>query len=507
MLVACPVTLPFPPPPPASLTPGKTASKDQVRNYFEGIAPHIDRWNRRNRYYYRDIERLHQFLIPVGSRVLEIGCGPGDLLAAVSPQVGVGIDFAAALIDMAQARYPNLHFYCCDAETLTPADIRLKTSPESDPATFDFIILSGVLGHLSDIQQVLQNLHPFCHDRTRLILSFHNFLWQPLLHLAEKIGQRRPQPPQSWLSMTDVRNLLTITGFLPVKSGRRFLLPKPMLGLANGVNRWIAHLPGLNHLGLTNYVVARPHRAAIAPTPPYTCSVIIPARNEAGNIRDAIARLPRLGRHTEVIFVEGHSQDDTWSVIQQVVQAGHPDFTLKALQQTGQGKADAVRLGFDQANGDILIILDADLTVQPEDLPHFYTVIASGRGEFANGSRLVYPRSGQAMPWLNNWANKFFSLAFSFLLSQPLKDTLCGTKVLWRSDYQKIAAGRNYFGDFDPFGDFDLLFGATKLSLHIVDVPVRYQPRTYGTSNIAHFREGLVLLRMCGHASRKIKFF
>ncbi len=486
---------------------GKDSSKDQVRHYFEGIAPQIDRWNRRNRYYYRDIERLHQFLIPAGSRVLEIGCGTGDLLAAVSPRFGVGIDFAAALIDLAQSRFPNLHFYCQDAETLTPADMGQDIDAASAAEPFDFIILSGVLGHLSDIQRVLQNLQPFCSDRTRIILSFHNFLWQPLLHLAEKIGQRRPQPPQSWLSMTDVQNLLTITGYLPVKSGRRFLLPKPLLGLADGVNRWMAHLPGINHLGLTNYIVARPHRAAIAHRHHYTYSVIIPARNEAGNIRDAIARLPQLGQHTEVIFVEGHSQDNTWDVIQQVVQAGHSDFTLKAFQQTGTGKADAVRLGFDQASGDILLILDADLTVQPEDLPHFCEVIASGWGEFANGSRLVYPRSGQAMPWLNNWANKFFSLAFSFLLGQPLKDTLCGTKVLWRSDYQKIAAGRNYFGDFDPFGDFDLLFGATKLSLHIVDVPVRYQPRTYGTSNIAHFREGLVLLRMCGHASRKIKFF
>jgi SAM-dependent methyltransferase len=471
-----------------------------VRDYFDTIAPQLDRWNRRNHYYYRDIARLHQFLIPPASRVLEIGCGTGDLLAAVAPHLGVGIDFSPAVIQIAQAKYPHLQFYCLDAETLIPADL--------DGQTFDWILLSGSLGHLDDIQKVLQNLHPFCHAQTRVILTFHNFLWQPLLQLAETIGQRRPQPPQSWLSMTDVHNLLTITGFLPVKSGRRFLIPKPIPLLSDWVNRWIAHLPGINHLGLTNYVVARPH-LAIVPNAAQacTCSVIIPARNEAGNIRSAIDRLPQLGRHTEVIFVEGHSTDDTWAEIQRVVQAGHPHFTLKAFQQLGKGKADAVRLGFDQATGDVLIILDADLTVQPEDLPHFLEVIASGRGEFANGSRLVYPRSGKAMPWLNNWANKFFSLAFSFLLGQPLKDTLCGTKVLRRSDYAKIAAGRHYFGDFDPFGDFDLLFGATKLNLHIVDVPVRYQPRTYGTSNIAHFREGLVLLRMCGHASRKIKFF
>ncbi|NJR48663.1 MAG: glycosyltransferase [Leptolyngbyaceae cyanobacterium CSU_1_3] len=469
-----------------------------MRNYFDRIAPDLDRWNQRNWYYYRDLDRLHQFFIPIGSRVLEIGCGTGNLLAGLDPKIGVGIDFSQGAIGVARAKYPHLQFHCLDAETLTPEALGTES-------TFDFVVLSGVLGHLGDIQKVLQNLQAFCHPRTRLILTFHNFLWQPLLHLAERIGQRRPQPPQSWLSMTDVLNLLTITGYLPVRSGRRFLIPKPIPGISALCNRFFAHLPGINHLGLTHYIIARPH--VFADANECTCSVIIPARNEAGNIRGAIARLPQLGKQTEVIFVEGHSQDDTWNEIQQVVSEGHDRLTLRAFQQTGTGKADAVRLGFGQAEGDILMILDADLTVQPEDLPHFFEVIASRRGEFANGSRLVYPRSGKAMPWLNNWANKFFSLAFSFLLDQPLKDTLCGTKVLRREDYEHIAAGRSYFGDFDPFGDFDLLFGATKLSLHLVDVPVRYQPRTYGQSNIAHVREGLILLRMCLYASRKIKFF
>lgn len=475
------------------------AFKEWVRSYFDQIAPCLDQWHYRNRYYYQDLDRFHQFLIPSGSRVLEVGCGTGNLLAGLDPRVGIGIDFSPALVEIAKAKYPHLQFYCLDAEHLTPADFG------TEETTFDFIILSGVLGHLGDIQQVLQHLQAFCHSRTRLILTFHNFLWQPLLHLAEKIGQRRPQPPQSWLSMADVLNLLQITGYLPIRSGRRFLMPKPVPIVAPVFNRFLAHLPVINHLCLTNYIVAKPH---LAPgSRELSCSVIVPARNEAGNIRGAIERLPQLGSHTEVIFVEGHSQDETWAEIQRVVQEGHPRFTLKAFQQSGKGKADAVRLGFAQATGDVLMILDADLTVQPEDLPHFYQVIASDRGEFINGSRLVYPRSGKAMPWLNNWANKFFSLAFSFLLSQPIKDTLCGTKVLRREDYEKIAAGRSYFGDFDPFGDFDLLFGATKLGLHLVDVPVRYQPRTYGNSNIAHVREGLILLKMCLYASRKIKFF
>lgn len=483
-----------------STAPGfKDVFKAQIQKYFDTIAPDLDRWSHRNRYYYKDLERLHQFLIPPGKRVLEIGCGAGNLLAAIAPNPGIGIDFSQPVVEIAQAKYPHLQFYCLDAETLMPEAV--ATEP------FDFIVLSGVLGYLSNIQAVLQRLHPFCHAQTRLILTFHNFLWEPLLHLAEWLGQRRPQPQQNWLSMSDVLNLLAITGYSPVKFSRRFLIPKPIPLLAPLGNRYLCPLPGLNHLGLTNYIVARPRREGFqldssAPT----CSVIIPARNEAGNIEAAIARLPQLGSHTEVIFVEGHSRDDTWAEIQRVVQTYQGTMTLKALQQSGKGKADAVRLGFAEASGDILLILDADLTVPPEDLPAFVEVIASSRGEFINGSRLVYPRSLEAMPWLNTLANKFFALVFSFLLGQTLKDTLCGTKVLWRQDYERIAAGRSYFGEFDPFGDFDLLFGATKLSLQIVEVPVRYQPRSYGQSNIAHVREGLILLKMCFYASRKLKF-
>lgn len=478
--------------------------KEKTKRNFDEIALDLDWWNLRNKYYYQDIQNLHKFLIPTESNVLEIGCGTGDLLASLNPKLGVGIDLSPQVITIAEEKYPSLSFYCLDAENINQEFI--KNSSLSS-VKFDFIILSGVLGYLTDIQLVLQHLQIFCHPRTRIILTFHNFLWEPILRFAERIHQRRPQPPQNWLSMNDIINLLSITGYQSVKIGRRFLIPKPIPVISDLINRYFSQLPVINHLGLTNYVVARPAWYSNSEkVQDYTVSVIIPARNEAGNIPAAIERLPQLGKQTEVIFVEGHSKDDTWEQIQQLVQNYQGNFTLKAFQQTSKGKADAVRLGFNEATGDILIILDADLTVQPEELIKFVEVIATNRGEFINGSRLVYPYSNQAMPWLNSVANKFFALIFSFLLGQNIKDTLCGTKVLWREDYQRIANNRNYFGDFDPFGDFDLLFGAAKLNLHLVEVPVRYQERTYGKSNISHFREGLVLLGMCLHAARKIKF-
>jgi ubiquinone/menaquinone biosynthesis C-methylase UbiE len=479
--------------------------KKVVWEHFEKVASQLEQWRQRNLYYYQDLEKLYQFLISPNSKVLEIGCGIGDLLAATKPEIGVGIDFSENVVMLAQQKYPDLKFYSLDAEQLTPDQI------ESEH--FDYIILSGVVGYLSDIQTVLEKIQIFCHPQTRIIISFHNYLWEPLLWLAERIGQRRPQPLQNWLAMPDILNFLEITGYSPIKQSRRFLFPKNIPVLSKLINQFICHLPIIEQLCLTHYIVARKQfagssdRQVSANTLP-SVSIVVPTRNESGNIKAIFDRTPALGKHTEIIFVEGHSTDDTWDMIQSAIaaQVENPQFSYQAFQQTGKGKGNAVRLGFAHATGDVLMILDADLTVIPEALPQFLAVIASGRGEFINGSRLVYPRSDLAMPWLNTLANKFFASLFSFLLNQTLKDTLCGTKVLWRTDYERIVSQRHYFGDFDPFGDFDLLFGAAKLNLDIVELPIRYQSRTYGNSNIAHFREGIILLKMCLYAARKIRF-
>ena len=215
--------------------------------------------------------------------------------------------------------------------------------------------------------------------------------------------------------------------------------------------------------------------------------------------------MPSLGSHTEIIFVEGNSTDETLVEITRIKEK-YPHKDIKIMQQDGKGKGDAVRKGFDAATGDILMILDADLTVRPEDLPKFYEALVRGDGEFINGSRLVYPMEDESMRLLNIFGNKFFGLMFTWLLEERLKDTLCGTKVLWKEDYKKIKAGRKFFGDFDPFGDFDLLFGASKLNFKIVDLPIHYQARIYGETNISRFSHGWLLLKMCFFAMKKIKF-
>ncbi|MDX2272689.1 MAG: glycosyltransferase [Cyanobacteriota bacterium] len=484
-------------------------------------------WRQKNLYYHQDLEKLHQFLIPSQKRVLQIGVGTGDLLDGLQPAYGVGIDPDPAVIEQAQQHFPRLNWQVQKLEALTWDPRWGAESDCFDP--FDYIIFPNTLSRVSDIQQVFERVRPLCSAATRLIISSHNPLWEPLLQMASWLKQRMPLPALNWLSQQDIANLLDLAGFETIRQGKRLLMPKSIPLLASLINRGLAPLPGFNHLCLTEYMVSRPqippstfptrHQPLqgitpvvdlkvdpINPAESLSCSVIIPARNEAGNILNCVQNLPLMGSHTEIIFVEGHSTDHTWLEIQKIQAEWATQRDIKIMQQDGKGKADAVRKGFAAATGDILMILDADLTVQAEDMPKFFRAVATGRCDFANGCRLIYPLNRSSMPDANRWGNRFFAALLSYILNIRIKDSLCGTKVLRRSDYLEILANQHYFGDFDPFGDFDLLLGATKNNLKIVDIPVRYYPRVYGRSNIQHVRDGLKLLKICWFAAQKFKF-
>jgi len=352
-----------------------------------------------------------------------------------------------------------------------------------------------------------RTLSRVAEPRTRVILVYYNFLWEPLLKLAERLGLKSREPLQNWLSRLDLVNLLELSDFEPATAGYGTPFPLGPPKLARLLNRFLSILPVVRRLGITSYVTARLNRSRPAPRVENpTCTVVIPTRNEEGNILPAVQRLPQLGSHTEIIFVDGSSTDGTVAAIEKVI-ADRPDLDIKLIHQgSGTGKGDAVRKGFEVAAGDVLMILDADLTVPPEELPKFWDALVEEKGEFINGSRLVYPMEGQAMRLANIFGNKFFSIVFSWILDQRITDTLCGTKVLWAADYRRIASNRALFGEFDPFGDFDLLFGAANLGLKIREVPVRYRERVYGKTNIERWRHGLLLLRMSAIGARKLRF-
>ncbi len=463
----------------------------QLREFFDTFATTRRPWSSRG--YQALLLDVLRFSVQPGMRILEVGCASGDLLAGLDPASGVGVDFSAEMVRAARTRHAGkpLKFEQQRAETLA-----------LDEEPFDYIIISDTLTFLDDILALFRRLRPLCHGRTRIIINTFSRLWLPILRMAELLGFRRPQPMLNWVTREDVCNLLELAGFDIVTTDSRILLPIRLPLLSTLMNRWIAPTPGFRWMCLTNWVIAR------MPTPlpePLSVSIVCPCRNEAGNIPEIVRRLPHFPASTELIFIEGHSSDETWQRCQEV-QADNPELKIRIAQQSGKGKGDAVRLGFDMASHDVLMILDADMTVAPEDLPGFCQALQDGAAEFVNGSRLVYPMQDEAMRLLNLAANKFFALAFSWLLGQTIKDTLCGTKVLLRSDYQRLVRQREYFGDFDPFGDFDLIFGAAKLSLKLRDYPIRYRSRTYGTTQIHRFRHGLMLLRMYGFALLKFKW-
>jgi ubiquinone/menaquinone biosynthesis C-methylase UbiE len=476
------------------------AHRDAVRAFGVSNYKKLKGSRRRNSYFHRYLGKIVSHNVLPSARVLDIGCGNGDMLARCKPSHGVGIDINPEAIADAKARHPNLTFHEIAAEDLG----KLAELGESEP--FDYVILSGTLQQLYDLHTVLELIRGVCHDRTRILICTFSRLWQPAIRLAEMIKWKARVPDECWIPGEEVTNLLEQCDFEVVKQTDGIMMPVWIPVISNLANRLAAPLPGLRHLCLSTLTVARMKPRTNRVAMPASVSVIIPARNEAGNIKPLLDRVPKLAERTEIIFIEGNSTDDTWATIQKVVAEYTGPFEVKCAKQTGKGKGDAVRLGFGMATGEILMILDADISVPPEELPRFVNAVATGHCEFANGSRLVYPMDRFAMQFLNMIANKCFGWMFTFLLGQRLRDTLCGTKVLRKSDYDRIAANRAYFGDFDPFGDFDLLFGAARLNLRIIDVPVHYKERVYGSTNISRFRHGLMLLRMCDFAADKIKF-
>lgn len=461
-----------------------------LQPFFEKLALKRKLWIKRNSYYHKTLAKHIKFIIPEQSNVLEIGCGTGKLLNDLKPSYGLGIDFAEGMISHAKADYPHLNFRCLAAEEFSTNE------------NFDFVILSDLLCSLWDIQAVFKQLNGTVKNDTKLVLSVYNYHWEPILRLAEKLRLKAKQPLQNWLTVTDIQKLLHLEGYEVIRVNKKMLIPKNIPIISYIFNSFFANLPLINNLCLVSFITAR---RVIEKPIDCSVSIVIPARNERGNIENAIKRTPEFGTFQEFIFIEGNSSDNTYEEMIRV-QKAYPEKRIVVTKQTGKGKGNAVREAFDIAQGDLLMILDADLTMPPEDLVKFYDAIKNGKGEFINGCRLVYPMEKEAMRFLNYMGNKFFSWFFSFLLDQQLKDTLCGTKVLYKHHYKLIEKNRAYFGDFDPFGDFDLIFGAAKLNLKITEVIVRYRDREYGSTQISRFRHGWLLIKMSFFAARKIKF-
>jgi SAM-dependent methyltransferase len=475
--------------------------KSRVQLFYDQLGDGREAWIERSRYYYDTLQRLLRLIVPPGQRVLDIGCGNGDQLAAVEPSHGVGVDLSEAMLRLARAKHPQLEVHHQAAEHLALPAHEVRDGHGG----FDFVTMVNVVGELADVLAALKRLRPLVRPETRLVIVYYNHLWEPLVGPATRLGLKLDNPTQNWLSLPDLRGFLQLAGFEVVKTGARMPCPKYVPALAELLNDVVGRLPVLQRLGFVHYLVARPVMPLPKPAAEYSCTVVVPCKNEEDNVPAIPARVPRMGAFTEIVFVDDNSTDATATRVTEAI-ARYPDRRIKLVPGPGQGKGAAVRAGLAEASGDVLMILDADMTVMPEDLPAFFEAITENKGEFINGTRMVYPQASDAMRTANILGNKAFAAAFTFLLEQRITDTLCGTKVVMRDGYAKILAARSIFGDIDRWGDYDWIFGAARHNIKIVELPVHYVERIAGETKMTRrFRNGLIMLRMCWVALRTLK--
>jgi Glycosyl transferase family 2 len=466
------------------------SSRQARREFQDGIAQKRDRWIERNRYYYGCIKRMLGFIIEPNQRVLEVRCQTGGLLASLEPSFGVGVEIGQKLVDVAQKNHPGLHFVCADSE-----DVELGEK-------FDYVIVGHIFDTV-DILAALKRVHDHCEQNTRVVIINYNHLWEPVLEFASSVGLRSPYLEPNWVSAEDVNGFLALSGFTPLRTHRIVLFPKYIPLISTFLNEFVAKLPGLRRFCMMQIIVARPKPVAHSENET-SVSVVVPCRNEKGNIQAAVERIPDMGRHTEIIFCDDKSTDGTADEVRRM-QKLYPDRDIRLLDGPGICKAENVWTGFRGAKGDVLMILDADLTVMPEELPYFFRALVANTGEFVNGSRLIYPVPKTAMKFFNQAGNKVFGVIFSYLLNQRFKDTLCGTKVFWRKDWLRIEKGLGSWGIRDLWGDYELIFGAWKLHLEIVEMPVHYQERTYGVTKMTRvFWNGVRMLRISHSAWQRL---
>ncbi len=474
------------------------ATEEEVCSYYRRLAPGYEGWVRRYPYYYERKARLLQHLIPQGGRVLEIGMGLGQNLAALNPEYGLGIDICPELVERARARYPRDKHPNLEFKTLSALDLDRLEGP------FDQIILVNSITEVPDLQRLLAGIRTLCSPHTRVVQVTYNYVLAPFVRLAGRFRLAPRHPVQNWLTRYDFENLFRLSGFELIKEGADMVCPFGIPVIGNLMNRYAPLFPGMPSLSMLYYTVARPVMTH-GKVEDHSVTVCVPCKNEEDNIPGLVQRIPDMGKGTEIVFVDDRSSDGTADKVRVLMEA-HPEKRIKLVEGPGTGKGGACRAGFDAAENDIFMILDADMTVMPEDLPAFARTLVENHGEFVNGSRLVYPLEDGAMRLANVLGNKAFALLFSWVLSQRLKDTLCGTKVIWRRDYPKLLESRRHFGSVDRWGDYDWIFGAARHNLKIVEFPIHYRERVAGVTKMSkRFKNAAIMLRMCWIAFRKVK--
>jgi SAM-dependent methyltransferase len=458
--------------------------KSETREHFDSIALRYDYFKTKNSYFHDRIKAFYCQAIPPGSRVLEVGCATGDLLAAVRPSYGLGLDISPRMVEIARKKYPHLDF----------AEGDISAAPARKD--FDYIILSNLLDYVDDLYAFFSGLRDWTNDETKIIINNINPLWALVIRLGARLGLRTPDAKRNFVTLRDLLNILEVCDFDVSEKGFRLILPVYIPIISWFFNKLLPRIYVINNLSFVQYAVCH-KRWRSSKRNEMSCSVVVPCHNEEGNVRECVSRVPRMGRFTEIIVVDDGSKDRTYEIAKK---ASSEVEGLKVIRlEKNRGKGSAVKTGFDNAKGDVIMILDADMAVMPEDLPKFFNAIADGAAEFVNGTRMVYPMEKEAMKFLNFLGNKLFGVMTSLILGQRNTDTLCGTKALLARHYAHIDMGDC------KWGDFDLLHGAARLKLKMAEMPVHYRKRVSGKSKMKAFRDGFGMLGKCLSMLRELE--
>ena len=473
--------------------------KETLKSYYSQISTHHAFYEKFNSYFYSYRRYILKKLIPDNMSVLELGCGTGDNLASLSLRKGVGVDISPAMITIAEKKFPGLNFICADADELTPSSLG------DEIPDIDYIYAINLMVQVPDIYSTLKNISKLMQPKTRLVLLDYSYYWDPLIRLYAYLSNKIPGIKQNRIHCSDYRQFFSNSGFKVIRHSQEMIFPFYIPFFSNFINRIFRLLPLINKLGMIRTFVLS--RQIPAPEiPEMSCSVIIPCKNEEQNVELILPRMPKMGKKTEIVFIDDQSTDQTWEKMLKQKDLFKDRFDVKVIKGPGKGKGAACREGFDTASGDVFMILDADMTVAPETLPDFFNILQKGYAEFVNGSRQVYRMEEKSMKFMNKIGNNFFSCLFSWLMETTIYDTLCGTKAWLKRDYPKILETRKLLEETDIWGDYDLLFTASKYNLSLTEYPVHYFERQHGVTKMTkRFRNGFIMLRCCWKAFKILK--
>ncbi len=462
--------------PPVPVKLDRATLSPTVVRYFENVV-RSSRWKRKMAAYREHTIKFLSQVVPENKKVLLIGCLTSEILEALRPSYGVGLDVSEEAVRLARAncQNPNVRYHCALPE-------EYKTTEK-----FDYVILLNVVDHSDDVLALVDSVSKFVHEDSRVILSMLNPLWHPLVKFASRLKIRIPDHKRNLVGSRILGTALEIKSFKVMDKCRRVLVPKRIPLFSWLCNQFLSRLPGFNSLCFIQYVTAKP--AELKKTNRSSCSVIIPCYNEEGNITECINRVPHMGSFTEILVVNDGSKDKTEEIVRNLTPT-FPNLTLITYAKN-QGKGNAVLKGLRAAKGDVVMILDADMTVPPEELTDFFEALESKTADFASGTRFLYPMEREAMRLANYFGNILFSKLVEVIVGSECSDTLCGTKAMRKID----------FADFEledsAWGDFDLIFHAARRKLKCVEIPVHYKSRVAGESKMKAFSSGISFLKLC----------